>query len=243
MRMNRDARTLLRSYTKVGNELARRGIIVLAMVAIAAVNWTAFAFAQSGPPPGGQIPDLKTLLAGPPPILSIDRPQANTKGTLQVSSSSFAANGEIPLKYTAYAESISPDISWSAGPQGTRSYVLILEDATFGMDRKGNLHWLVFNIAPEVTKLPEGLKRIPEGMIVACCVPHNSHDGVSTYVGPHAPAGVPAFHYSFQVFALDTTLNLTLKATREAVWDAMNGHVLAKGSLTGTFQGPAKQAQ
>lgn len=210
-------------------------------LAVAAIVFAGKAtFSQSGPPPGGQMPDLKTLLAGPPPILTIDRPQAKTNGKLQVTSSSFTANGEIPLKYTSYGQSISPELSWSAGPPSTKSYLLIFEDATIGMDRKPNLHWLAFNIAPAITSLPEGLPQMPAGTIVACCVPHDSRDGLPAYVGPHAPSGAPPFHYSLQVFALDTALNLTSQATRDAVWDAMDGHVLAKGAVTGTFQGPAQ---
>jgi Raf kinase inhibitor-like YbhB/YbcL family protein len=194
--------------------------------------------AQSGQQPGGGPPDLKKILAGPAPILSIDRVQAKSSLPLEVSSTSFEANGKIPLRYTSYAESISPALKWSAGPASTKSYALIFEDATFGDDRKGNLHWMVFNLPAGTTSLAEGAS-MPTGTVAACCVPRDSKDGQARYVGPHAPSEA-AFKYAYQVFALDTVLILDAKASRESLWEAMQGHVLAKGSLMGTFQGPAE---
>ena len=196
------------------------------------------ALAQAGQQQGGGPPDVKAILAGPAPILSIDRVQAKVSAPLKVTSTAFEANGEIPLRYTSYAESISPALSWSAGPAGTKSYALIFEDATFGMDRKGNLHWMVFNLPAGTTSLAEGAS-MPAGAVAACCVPRDSKDGKARYVGPHAPSEA-AFKYAYQLFALDTVLALDAKASRESLWDAMQGHVLAKGSLTATFQGPAQ---
>ena len=235
-----------RRMERFGNDRNAMGagtICLLAAAAIAFFIGAPSTVAQAGPPGGGGPPDLKKILEGPPPILTIDRPQTKTDGTLQVTSSTFGSNGEIPLRNSSYGESISPALTWSAGPKGTRSYALVMEDATFGMDRKGNLHWMAFNIAPEVTSFPEGISQLPAGMIVACCVPHQSRDGKAAYVGPHAPSGAPAFHYSIQIFALDKVLDLTAKASREDLWNAMEGHVLAKGAAVGTFQGPADSKQ
>jgi len=196
------------------------------------------ALAQNPQQQGGGPPDLKKILAGPAPILSIDRVQAKSSAPLEVTSTAFKANGAIPLRCTSYAESVSPALKWSAGPAGTKSYALILEDATFGDDRKGNLHWMVFNLPAGTTSLAEGAS-MPDGTVAACCVPRDSKDGKARYVGPHAPSEA-AFKYGYQAFALDTVLTLDVKASRESLWEAMQGHVLAKGSLMGTFQGPAE---
>jgi Raf kinase inhibitor-like YbhB/YbcL family protein len=231
----------LQGHLKVA---ANYTLYITGVVAIIAACSAVMAIGQSGPPPGGQpsqpgqtgqAPDWRTILAGPPPILTIDRPQTKTDGELKVTSASFGPNGEIPTKCTSYGQSISPEVSWTKGPQGTASYVLIMEDASAGMDRKGVLHWMAFNIPSEVTSLPEGLPQTPTGMIVA-----NNREGKAIYVGPHAPAGAPPFHYQVEIFALDKNLDLAAAATREDLWDAMNGHVLAKGGVTGTFQGPVK---
>jgi len=196
------------------------------------------ALAQSGQQPGGGPPDVKSILAGPAPILSIDRVQAKSSAPLEVTSTAFDAGGKIPLRYTSYAESVSPALKWSAGPAETKSYALIFEDATFGPDRKGNLHWMVFNLPAGTTSLAEGAS-MPVGAVAACCVPRDGKGGNARYVGPHAPSEA-AFKYAYQIFALDTVLTLDAKASRESLWDAMQDHVLAKGSLMGTFQGPGE---
>jgi Raf kinase inhibitor-like YbhB/YbcL family protein len=200
----------------------------------------AWAMAQNGapsaggPPPGMQgPPDIKEILAHPP-ILTFNRPMAKTDGKLTVTSKTFGADGKIPLINTSYGKSISPEVSWSAGPAGTKSYLLIMEDATAGMNQKGVLHWMAFNIPPQVTNLPEGLPNPPAGMVMG-----GDQRGKAGYTGPSAPAGAPPFHYSIQIYAMDCLLNLSTGATRDAVWTAMEGHVLAKGSVEGTFQGPA----
>jgi Raf kinase inhibitor-like YbhB/YbcL family protein len=154
---------------------------------------------------------------------------------LKVTSATLTADGYIPLINTGYGKDISPQVSWSKGPAGTESYLLIMEDGTAGMDRKGVLHWLAFNIPATVTSLQEGIKQLPEGMVMGA-----GQRGDLVYQGPHTPAGY-TFHYAIQVFALDKKLDLTTGASRDSVWEAMNGHVLAKGDVIGLFVGPADQ--
>ncbi len=198
---------------------------------------------QSGPGgsgtggPGGAPagpPDMSKMV---PPILTIDRPQADTKSKepLKVTSATLTPDGYIPLINTGYGKNVSPQVSWTKGPAGTQSYLLIMEDATAGMDRKGVLHWLAFNIPASVTSLEEGITKLPDGMVLGA-----GQRGDLVYQGPHTPAGY-TFHYAIQIFALDKKLDLTTGASRDAVWEAINGHVLAKGDVVGLFVGPADQ--
>jgi Raf kinase inhibitor-like YbhB/YbcL family protein len=216
---------------------------------------------QGGPP------DINEILANPP-IVTYDRSVANTNGKLTVTSKTLGPDGKIPLINTSYGKSISPEVSWSAGPAGTRSYLLIMEDATAGRDKKGVLHWLAFNIAPSVHNLPEGLPKLPDGWTTGGddrgpapqqgapgaqqagpggaqggpgSLPGSAIKSASGYHGPSAPSGAPPFHYKIQIFAMDRLLDLKAGATRDQVWTAMEGHVLAKGYVEGTFQGPAKK--
>ena len=110
-------------------------------------------------------PDMSKMV---PPILTIDRPQAEakTKEPLKVTSATLTADGYLPLINTGYGKDISPQVSWSKGPAGTESYLLFMEDATAGMDRKGVLHWLAFNVPATVTSLQEGIKQLPDGMVI-----------------------------------------------------------------------------
>jgi Raf kinase inhibitor-like YbhB/YbcL family protein len=87
----------------------------------------------------------------------------------------------------------------------------------------GALKVHVFKPAPRLT-LPEGLLQ------------GKTSRGSVGHFGPRPPAGDPPHHYHFQVFALDTLLDVPPGAERDQVLAAMGGHVLSKGSLVGRFQ-------
>ncbi len=63
----------------------------------------------------------------------------------------------------------------------------------------------------------------------------SEYDG--TYFGPCPPS--PDHHYVFTVYALDAELALEPGFTVGELKDAMKGHILAEGSLTGLRSGPA----
>ena len=90
------------------------------------------------------------------------------------------------------------------------------------------------NIPPTTTSLAEGFASPPAGAF---------QTGVrgNSYFGPRPPSGV--HHYTFQVFALDTKLNLKDGAKLAEVQGAMTEHVLASGAVQGTYAGPAGAAQ
>jgi Raf kinase inhibitor-like YbhB/YbcL family protein len=152
---------------------------------------------------------------------------------LEVTSSAFENGGSIPLRYSDYGESISPPLAWSKGPEGTAAYAVIVDDP----DAKPNLvnHWTIFNIPVGTTALPEG---IPGAMSLA--LPENAGQGRTTrgsigYFGPRPPPTDGPHRYHFQVFALDARLKLKPSADRATLLEAMKGHVLASGTLVGTF--------
>ena len=95
------------------------------------------------------------------------------------------------------------------------------------------LHWMAFNIPGTVRALPEGVQpapTLPDGTIQA-----KSLRGAFGYMGPGAPGPAPYHHYTWELFALDTKLDLTPDATRADVIKAMDGHIIAKGVLVGRF--------
>ena len=128
---------------------------------------------------------------------------------LTVTSSSFADGAEIPAKYTG-AQGVSPQLSWTGAPAGTMSYVLILHDVDVAIPA-GSLtnditHWVVWNIPASATSLPEG-GPVPSGANQV------SMRGPQ-YMGPAPPAGHPYHHYIFQVYALNSTLDVATGASR-----------------------------
>ncbi len=158
----------------------------------------------------------------------------------------FPDGGQIPVRFSQAAdgaapgEGTSPAIAWTNPPAGTQSFVLHMHDMDVARNRTTDdqVHWLVWNIPASATGLPEGVaKGSPR--------PDGSHQISATgpvYRGPGAPAAGPQHHYMFEIFALDTRLDVTPGAdafeTRASVMKAMQGHVLGKAVYGGLFRRP-----
>jgi Raf kinase inhibitor-like YbhB/YbcL family protein len=171
--------------------------------------------------------------AGPP---AVQRPetQPRTEVALEVASSSFQPNASMPTDVSAYGRNISPPLSWSPGPPGTKAFALLVEDPDASTPEPV-VHWLAWNIPAEVQSLSRAMRNVerpktPAGMVQGV----NQHGSVG-YSGPRPPIGDPPHHYHFQLFALDRPLGVKPGGDREAVLKAMRGHVLARGELVGLY--------
>jgi len=153
-----------------------------------------------------------------------------TVATLQVESTAFAEGQAIPPQYTCDGADVSPPVSWSGAPEGTQSFVLILDDP----DAPGGTwdHWILFNIPATTRSLPEA---VPGDENVEGIGVHGSNSWRHLgYGGPCPPPG-PAHGYAFRVYALDSTLDLEAGIRKRDVEQAMIGHVLATGQLIGRY--------
>lgn len=160
----------------------------------------------------------------------------------------FEDGGEIPVRFSQAApgaapgEGTSPAMSWTNVPPGTQSFVLNMRDLDVARNRttEDQAHWVVWNIPAGTTSLPEGLPRGSQ-------LPDGSYQISATgpvYRGPGAPATGPRHHYMFEIYALDTKLDVqpTEDAfeTRANVMRAMQGHVLGKAVYGGLFRRPSQ---
>jgi hypothetical protein len=154
-----------------------------------------------------------------------------------ISSDAFLEGEEMPTKYTCDGDDLSPDLRWSDIPPNTKSLALICEDpdapsGTF-------THWVLFNLPPTVTELPEGVstaERLANGAVQG----QNDFKRIG-YGGPCPPPNDSEHRYYFRIYALDIELQLQPGARREDVVPAMVGHALDTGHLMGTYK--RKQAQ
>jgi Raf kinase inhibitor-like YbhB/YbcL family protein len=182
----------------------------------------------------GSLVALATLLAGN--ALAQEKGKKGPPApAMRLTSPSFADGSVIPDKYTQAGESVSPELEWSNVPPGTVSFVLLLHDPDVALGKKLEdvTHWITWNIPGNVTKLDEGVKpeaTLPDGMIQG-----KNRGGRVGYMGPGAPATAPEHHYTFELFALDTKLDLGPDATREEVMKAMDGHIIGKAVYEGRF--------
>lgn len=172
-----------------------------------------------------------------PPIMSREdvsmnlAETANAPATIQVKSASFANMGMMPDKHSAYFQDISPEISWTNVPQNAQSLVLMMEDPDALL--KPVTHWLMANISPNVTGLPENVMKTEK---YGDAMQGANHNGKLGYYGPQPPPADKPHRYHFQIFALDTKLNLPSGFNRQALLDAMKGRVIAKGAVIGMYQ-------
>ena len=165
----------------------------------------------------------------PSPIFNMPR--------MTLKSAAFEDGGIIPDKHTqAIASPVSPALAWDEVPPGVWSFALIMTDmdTAMGGSSSGALHWLMFNIPGSARSTPEGMPAtqvLPDGTVQG----RNIRKFVG-YRGPGAPATVPHHHYSFELYALDTLLDLGPEATRAEILAAMQGHVVAKATTIGKFR-------
>jgi Raf kinase inhibitor-like YbhB/YbcL family protein len=146
----------------------------------------------------------------------------------------------IPVKYTQAGEQVSPKLDWTNTPPGTQSFLLHMHDPDVARNKTTDtqVHWLVWNIPASATGLPEGVPKgadLPDGS-------HQTSASGPVYRGPGAPASGPPHHYTFEIYALDTKLDITPGAdafeTRTAVMKAVQGHILGKAVYVGLFRRP-----
>lgn len=198
-----------------------------ARIAIAAL---AGAFASAAvPAASAQQPPAATEVGGAQ--LALVNVPAKGGAKLTVTTPAFAPGGDIPFENTQYRGNVFPGLAWTAGPSGTKSYVVIMQDADALSRGAPILHWTMVNIPAATTKLDAGMTAPPAGAQNG----PNMRGASSPYMGPRTPAG-PKHRYHLQVFALDTTLPEGTATTYAALTDAMKGHVLASGEVIGLGQ-------
>jgi len=169
-----------------------------------------------------------------------------SEAQMTLSTTAFPNGGTIPVRFSQAAEGAapgegtSPPLVWQNAPEGTRSFLLHMHDLDVARNRTTatQVHWVVWNIPGSSTGLAEGLprgSRLPDGSYqISATGP--------VYRGPGAPASGPPHHYLFEVYALDTVLDVAPSddafETRDRVLAAAQGHVIGKAVYMGFFRRP-----
>jgi len=151
--------------------------------------------------------------------------------TLVLKSSAFNPGGPIPAKYTSEGENISPPLSWEGVPERTQSLALIVTDPDAPdpvAPRTTWVHWVLFNIPPDVASLAEGTHGLPK----------DAKQGLNDwqrmgYGGPAPPIG--RHRYYFRLYALKVPLKHIKDPTRKGIETAMKSHIVAQAELVGTY--------
>ena len=155
---------------------------------------------------------------------------AARSGSMAITSSAFNEGARIPDRFTCSGEDVSPALTWSGAPEGTRSFALICDDPDAPSGTW--VHWVIYGIPQDARGLPEA---VPHDSTLSGGVRQGTTDfGRTGYGGPCPPRGAP-HRYFFKLYALDTTPDLQAGVTKAQLLAEMEGHALAEARLMGTF--------
>lgn len=149
---------------------------------------------------------------------------------IKITSTAFDEGGMIPEKYTCDGIDISPPLTWTSVPDGTKSLALICDDPDAPLGTW--VHWVLFNIPANINELPESIppdKELENGAKQG----RNGFRKIG-YGGPCPPNGT--HRYYFKLYALDTELDLKAGAKKKQLLKAMEEHILGKGQLMGRYK-------
>ena len=152
--------------------------------------------------------------------------------TFKITSPAFADGAAIPRVYTCQGDDVSPPLAWQDAPHGTRSFALIVDDPDAPdpkAPRMVYVHWVIYDLPAATHGLEENVAALPPG----------ARDGLNDwkrtgYGGPCPPVG--RHRYFFKLYALDKNLGDLGTLSKNALLEAMQGHVLAEAVLIGTYQ-------
>jgi Raf kinase inhibitor-like YbhB/YbcL family protein len=148
---------------------------------------------------------------------------------MELRSQAFKPGGMVPAKYTCDGADISPPLTWSDPPAGTKSLALIMDDPDAPVGTW--VHWVIWNI-------PATARGLEENVPKTASLPNGARQGTNDfkrlgYGGPCPPSGT--HRYFFKLYALGTTLSLPPETTKSVLEDAMRHHILAQSELIGKY--------
>lgn len=150
---------------------------------------------------------------------------------MTLSSRSFQPQAPIPPAHTCEGADLSPELAWTDPPAGTKSFALIVNDPD--APSRNWVHWVLYN-------LPVATRGLPENVPKTGSLPDQSRQGMNDfrrlgYGGPCPPSG-PAHRYVFTLYAVDRLIELEPGRTKAQLERAIEGHILARAQLIGTYQ-------
>jgi Raf kinase inhibitor-like YbhB/YbcL family protein len=155
---------------------------------------------------------------------------------MKLTSRAFSNEEEIPEVYTSDGLERSPPLEWSQVPVGTKEFAIICEGPDIDSESP-RVHWVIFNISPTVTQLPEGIPARNELEIPILAKQGRTFSGKVGYEGPAVSENPTGNRYYFWIYALDHEIILPPGATAAQLTQEMRGHIIGEDVLIGTYSG------
>jgi Raf kinase inhibitor-like YbhB/YbcL family protein len=153
---------------------------------------------------------------------------------LVIRSAAFPDHGEIPRIHTCQGQDLYPPLEFSGVPPTARSLALVVDDPDApdpAAPKRTYVHWILYDLPADTSGLPAGVS--------GTHLPRGTRQGLNDwkrtgYGGPCPPIG--RHRYFFKLYALDTPLGDLGAADKAGLLSAMEGHVVARAELVGTYQ-------
>jgi len=150
---------------------------------------------------------------------------------MRLKSAAFSNGGPIPSKHTGVGADVSPQLSWTGAPAGTRAFAVICHDPDAPLVSPGGtygfVHWVLYNIPGDAAEIAEGSTEFTRG---------KNDFGKTGYGGPMPPVGHGRHHYYFWVLALDKELELEAGLTLWQLLARVEPSLIGMNRLVGTFE-------
>ncbi len=154
---------------------------------------------------------------------------------LSIRSGAFENGAAIPRRHTGDGEDVSPPLEWSGVPDGTVELALFVDDPDAPVAEPW-VHWVLCKLSPTISGLPAGFHGdvVPVGQ--GGLIQGRNSWGTIGYRGPAPPRGHGVHHYGFRLFALDAPLPVVAGVEKNALVNAMDGHIVARAKVVGTYR-------
>lgn len=150
--------------------------------------------------------------------------------SMQLISSAFTNHGTIPIKHTGEGEDVSPELSWTDAPEGTKAFAIICHDPDAPLvspkGHYGFVHWIYYNIPASVRLLAEADNNYTNGV---------TNFGTNKYGGPMPPNGHGVHHYYFWILALDSDTKVEAGLNMYEFLERAEPNIIGMNRLIGTY--------
>jgi Raf kinase inhibitor-like YbhB/YbcL family protein len=166
---------------------------------------------------------------------SVSKQPGETPMKLTIQSTAFSHGQTVPRRHTGDGEDLSPALTWSDVPPGTKELALIVDDPDAPTPEPW-VHWVLYKIPADVRGLPEAVPSRAQKLTQPAALQGRNSWNTIGYRGPAPPKGHGLHHYRFRLYALDAALPVESGLDKRGLLKAMSGHILAEGELVGTYQ-------
>jgi len=153
---------------------------------------------------------------------------------MEIVSTAFKHNDQIPRRHTGEGEDVSPRLEWSSPPPEAKELALICDDPD-APSKEAWVHWVLYKIPLGVHEIPEARPQEPSLTEPPGALQGKNSWGSLGYRGPLPPPGHGIHHYYFKLFALDKAMGLKPGLDKAGLLNAIKGHVIAETCLIGTY--------